>query len=99
LTDPVNNETYVLKLTALYAGQLDLVRAEPATACPSGSDSEHEISPAFFAEMRVKVYEKGRCFHGRLTLALSGTQHAPRSGILMLLVRDEQRVKFHSSNH
>lgn len=31
-----------------------------------------------------------------LTLALSGTQHAPRSGILLLRVRDEQRVKHHA---
>jgi hypothetical protein len=28
-----------------------------------------------------------------LTLALSGTQQAPRSGILLLRVRDEQPVK------
>jgi len=28
-------------------------------------------------------------------LALSGTQLAPRSGILLLRVRDEQTVKFH----
>jgi hypothetical protein len=28
-----------------------------------------------------------------LTLALSGTQHAPRSGNLLLCVRDEQPVK------
>jgi hypothetical protein len=30
-----------------------------------------------------------------LTSALSGTQHAPRSGNLMLLVRDEQIVRTH----
>jgi hypothetical protein len=28
-------------------------------------------------------------------LALSGTQHAPRSGILLLRVHDEQIAKFH----
>jgi hypothetical protein len=31
-------------------------------------------------------------------LALSGTQQAPRSGILLLRVRDEQLVK-HSQSH
>ena len=28
-----------------------------------------------------------------LTLALSGTQHAPRSGNLLLLIRDERPVR------
>ena len=32
---------------------------------------------------------------GGLTLALSGTQQAPRSGNLLLRVRDEQPVRHH----
>jgi hypothetical protein len=35
----------------------------------------------------------------RLTSALSGAQYAPRSGLLMPLVRDGQPVSAHENNH
>ena len=46
--------------------------------------------------MELAVFELLLCMPGGglgLTSALSGAQHTPRSGILLLRVRDEQPVK------
>jgi hypothetical protein len=58
---------------------------------PSPNNAPHfeqdDVSPG------VRRLEQFGQNMSRLTLALSGTQHTPRSGNLLLRVRDEQPVK------
>src|SRR3990167_7581237 len=69
------------------------VRSVEKVSCPRQENQTEAHQSRADPEAKSRQYLITRGCH--LTLALSGGQHTPQSGVLQLLVRDEQPVSPH----